>query len=129
MLKVLRHFDWKVVLFALIGCYLLPALVFGSMAASASSESVLTGWAMLPNVMYALAVYIGAPIAGGYFTARFAANRPKLHVLVVATLGVLLAFLSYRGSLLTMLAYAFASTLLAALGAFLRLRDQPRNEA
>lgn len=129
MLKVLRHFDWKVVLFALIGSYLLPALVFGSMAASASSESVLTGWAMLPNVMYALAVYIGAPIAGGYFTARFAANRPKLHVLVVATLGVLLAFLSYRGSLLTMLAYAFASTLLAALGAFLRLRDQPRNEA
>lgn len=134
MLKVFQNFDWKVVLFALIGCYLLPALVFGSIASSVSSGSVssgsvLTGWAMLPNVICALAVYIGAPIAGGYFTARFAANRPKLHVLVVATLGVLLAFLSYRGSLLTMLAYALASTLLAALGAFLRLRGQPRNQA
>ena len=129
MPNVSRQFDWKVVLFAVVGCYLVPALVFGSIAASASSESVQGNWATELNVLYALAVYIGAPIAGGYFTARFAANRPKLHVLAVATAGILLACLSYRGSWLTVVAYTTASLLLAALGAFVHLRGQPQNEA
>jgi hypothetical protein len=124
MPNVFRHFDWKVVLFALVGCYLLPAFVLGSLVALTASESLQTGWAMLPQVLYGLAIYLGAPIAGGYFTARFAANRPKLHVLAVATLGVLLACLSFRGSLLSVIGYAIISVLLAALGAFLHLRGQ-----
>lgn len=129
MFRILRKFDWLTVLFALVACYLLPALVFGSLAAATSSKPELTGWALVPNILYALAVYLGAPIAAGYFTARFAANRPKLHVLVVATLGVFLACLSYRGPLLATAAYAVALLLLAALGAFLCLRGKHRNEA
>jgi len=129
MPNVFRQFDWKIVVFALLGCYLVPALVFGSIAASASSESVQGDWATELNVFYGLAIYIGSPIAGGYFTARFASNRPKLHVLAVAIAGISLACLSYRGSWLTVAAYVTASLLLAALGAFVYLRRQPSEEA
>jgi uncharacterized membrane protein len=129
MLKIFRRFDWKVVIFALVSCYLLPALLFGSLTATTSLDSLPhEGSAMLLS-MYGLAVYVGAPIAGGYFTARFAANRPKLHVLIVAVLGVLLACLSYRGPLLAVFAYSLVALVLATLGAFLRLRGLHKDEA
>jgi len=128
MLKIFRGFDWKVVFFALIGCYLLPALFLGSLTATTSLDSLPHEGSVILLSVYGLAVYGGSPIAGGYFTARFASNRPKLHVLVVAVLGILLACLSYRGPLLAVLAYFLVALVLATLGAFLRLRGVHKNE-
>jgi hypothetical protein len=124
ILQSLRHFDWKVVLFALVACYLLPVLVVGSLTASVSPEPVMNERSATLLATYWLVAYLGTPIAGGYFTARFAKNRPQLHVLVVALLGFFLACASYRGPLLFVVAYALVALGLAALGAFLRLRGQ-----
>lgn len=126
MLQLIRHLDWKVVLLALVGCYLLPVFVAGSLTASVSPEPVMSERSAALFSLYGLVAYLGTPIAGGYFTARFAKNRPKLHVLVVAILGFVLACASYRGPLLIVGSYAVVALCLAALGAFLRLRGQGR---
>ena len=129
MLTFLRNLDWKVVLFALVGCYLLPALLLGSLTASVSPEPVMSTRSATLFSVYVLVTYFGAPIVGGYFTAKFATNRPKLHVLIVAALGILLASLSYRGPFLAAFLYAIAVVVLAAMGAFLRLRGHRENDA
>ncbi len=117
----LSTLDWKVIVFSLLGCYLLPSVLFGTLMAGISVESGPSPFQSITSVL-ALVTFFGPPIAGGYFTARYAANRPRLHVFVVAVLGIFLALFAIRGSALMAIGYAIGALALAALGAFLRLR-------
>ena len=121
MTEYLRHLDWKVLAFALLGCYFVPWLVLGTLA-SAAWTSDLTWRAQLMTVLM-LAYVLAPPFAGGYFAARYARSLPQLHVLLVSVLGFLVVAISSKTSSPAMfLGYSVAFFALAALGAFIRLR-------
>lgn len=114
------HIDIKVLLAAAVGCYGLIPLVLGTLlaamfAADSSANSSLT-W--LIGLMGVATISV-PPLVAGYFTARYASNRPQLHVLLAALLGGALALL--MGASIWV---ALVSLPLAALGAFLQLRGQ-----
>lgn len=116
----MAHLDIKVLLAAAIGCYGLLALALGTLLAamfsSDGSASPSAAWAV--GVM-GIATFSVPPLVAGYFTARYASNRPQLHVLLVAMLGGVLLFLM-GGSIWV----ALPSLPLAALGGFIQLRGQ-----
>ncbi|XAH23173.1 hypothetical protein AAFF27_24850 [Xylophilus sp. GW821-FHT01B05] len=126
----LARLDWKVVFFAVLGCYVLPWLVLGTLVLavvpSEGDAGAIIGWTGVYLGMTALIYVIAMPLAGGYFTARFCKNRPQLHVLLVVVLGVLVRGPT-TGAPLIAYAIAFAvSLVVAALGAFVALRRVPR---
>ncbi len=126
-----HRIDWKVLLFALLGCYVLPWMVFGILASATYPPDdglpiYITGWRkVLLGAEFALH-YIGMPLAAGYFTARFSTNRPQLHVLLVALLGFGASLLVHRTAWGTHAIILVVSLAVAALGAFVRLRKPVR---
>jgi len=116
----MAHLDIKVLLAAAVGCYGLVGLVLGTLLAAMfstdGSASLSSTWAVGLMVIATISV---PPLVAGYFTARYASNRPQLHVLLVALLGGVLALL--MGASIWV---ALVSLPLAALGAFIQLRGQ-----
>jgi len=125
----LRLLDWKVVFFALLGCYILPGILVGTLLATALQEAMPQAVGHPIASFLAFASFLVPPFAGGYFAARFARSLPRLHVLVVGVLGALLSLLAFRASPRAMAAYAVTSLALAALGGYMRLRSVPNDEA
>jgi hypothetical protein len=125
----LRHLDWKVLVVALVGCYLIPAILIGTVLAAALRDVVpphvqdgLTG-------ILAIIAFLFPPVTGGYVAARFAPRLPWLHVAVVGVLGAVMSLLSFRATPRAMVAYALASLALAVFGGYLRLQRAGREKA
>lgn len=125
----LRLLDWKVVFFALLGCYVLPGILVGTLLATVLQETMPQAVGNPIASFLAFVSFLVPPVAGGYFAARFARSLPRFHVLVVGVLGALLSLLAFRASPRAMAAYALTSLVLAALGGYLRLRAAPKGEA
>jgi hypothetical protein len=123
----LRQLDWAVLCFAWLGCYLIPWFVVGLLVQAVwGSEGAAVA---LLSSSYAVLYLVGMPLAAGYFTARFSKNRPRLHVLLVATFAAA-AFAFISGGSLTVRAVVFvASLLFASFGAFFAFRRGVRHEA
>jgi hypothetical protein len=124
-------FDWKIVLFAVLCCYVVPWAVLGSISSligrpefdggSVRVEGPLLWWGAFSTLLYLL----GFPFFAGFFTAKYASNRPQLHVLVVLLLGLLLAALVRPGrDPLSIVVHASIWLAIAALGAFIVLRKR-----
>lgn len=123
MRKHLRYLDWKVLFLAVVGCYLVPWVVLGTLSSVAWTANI--AWLM---TILILAYVFAPPFAGGYFTARYARTLPQLHVLLVSAIGFLIvAIPSKTPSTWMFLGYSVAFFALAALGAFIRLRGLPAN--
>jgi len=122
----LRELDWKLLFFGFVGCYLIPWFVFGAFASIAlpSDGTAIAGWRLLLLNSYFFVYFVAMPIAAGYFTARFAKNRPQLHVLLVVLLGTVAILLTSHSSLGLQAAMFLLSLVVASLGAFLVLRKE-----
>src|SRR5262245_46157059 len=105
-----RGLDWKVVFFAVIACYLVPWLLIGvvsSLILGPISDGVsvpVQGFDRWWLGLTTLVSFIGYPFFAGFFTAKFASNRPQLHVLIVTLVGIaLFAFITHRNSAVLLL--------------------------
>ena len=117
--------DWKVIGLAILGCYVVPLVllgVVGGVFSQSDSETPIKGWPAVWLGLLWATYFLGLPIVAGYVTARYARDRPQLHVLVVALVGVVLVFSISRGSPVLRLAFSVAFLAMAALGAVLFLR-------
>src|SRR5262245_51891453 len=93
--------DWKVIGLAILGCYVVPLLLLGFVGGvftQSDSETPVRGWPAIWLALLWATYFLGLPIVAGYVTARYARNRPQLHVFVVALVGVVLIFSISRGS-------------------------------
>jgi len=118
--------DWKVLFLALLGCYIIPWLVVGTLVSSMVDVDVIgiSGWKRALVNSYPVVCFVAMPFAAGCFTARFSKSRPRLHVLLV----VLLAGLAFNtwvsSSSWAAQAFVLALSMAAAfLGAFVALRN------
>lgn len=118
--------DWKVLVFALFGCYFIPWVtagvvvrVFLEITEDATRHQGALGLVFLASTVL-------SPLLAGYFTARFAANRPLLHVLLIALLGPMLQAVASGQSVLGYLGYVALTAACCALGAFIALRQGVR---
>jgi len=128
MQSYLRALDWKVLVFALVVCYVLPEVFFGTVittvigdgaSGARSSMALLLIWVSL----------LAAPLASGYFTARFATALPKLHVGIVALLGVAIFQFRHQSPWEVQLIASLLVIAVCALGAFLYIRKERAGEA
>ncbi|MBX3619852.1 MAG: hypothetical protein KF891_07690 [Rhizobacter sp.] len=115
--------DWKLVLLALVACYLVPGVVIAGVLASLRGALAGDAWTLVTAVL-AMAGFLVPPVSGGYLAARFARAAPWRHVVVVGVLGALLSLLAFRTSPRAMLLYALASVALAAFGGYIRLQGR-----
>lgn len=112
-------------------CYLLPYFVIGGLIAAAlgrSGDASSGGWTVV-LMSYFVVYFVGMPVSAGYFTARFAKNRPLLHVLVVAAVAAAAFWLVTNGELPVQAVTFVASVLFAFLGALVAMRGGVRGEA
>lgn len=127
MFKFFQDLDWKILLFASLGCYAMPLLVFGTLISAALSQSP-DGWGQPATVILLLIFFLLSPLAAGYFTARYARSRPQLHVLLVWAIGFAAFVVTSSGSLGIQTAVGVVSFAFSSLGAFVRLRASELNE-
>lgn len=125
LMAELKSVDWKVVLLAVLGCYVAPLFLLGIVGGAFTQSDAGTsvkGWpALWLGVLWAT-LFLALPLLAGYVTAKYASHRPHLHVLLVALVGVVLIFLASRGAPALRVAFSVASLAIAALGAFMFLR-------
>jgi ABC-type tungstate transport system substrate-binding protein len=122
-----RHIDWKLLLFAFLACYAVPWVVASLLlSALIPSEGVIVGWRLVAFNSYLVLYFLCMPFGAGYFTAKFAKNRPQLHVLLVVALGVFGLSFVRSSSLEAQVAAAAVSLAMAALGAFILIRGRSR---
>ena len=126
MFKFLHDLDGRVLLFAALGCYALPLLVFGTLISAALSQSP-DSWGQPTAVILLIIFFLPSPLIAGYFTARYARNRPQLHVLLVWAIGFAAFVVTSAGSLGIQAAVGVASFASISLGAFAQLRARKRN--
>lgn len=120
-----KPLDWKLVLFALAACYLVPGI--GLAGALMGVQRIFTADVLtLFTAVIAIVGFLVPPVAGGYVAARFAGSRPWRHVGVVGVLGALMSLLAFRASPRAMLLYALASVALAVFGGYVRLQGRRR---
>jgi MFS family permease len=113
--------DWKLVLFALAVCYVVPGIVLAGVLAIIKDTLSPDTWKLVTGVL-AMVGFLVPPVSGGYLAARYARDRPWRHVVVVGVLGALLSLLAFRASPRAMLFYALASLALAAFGGYIRFQ-------
>lgn len=117
--------DWKVLVFALFGCYFIPWVATGAFLEAFYGPSRDE----IERAPFGL-VFVGAtllsPALAGYFTARFASDRPQLHVALIALLGPLLQVLASQASIRAYFGYLALTALCCCLGAFVALRSGAR---
>lgn len=121
----MKFLDWKVVLFALVVCYLVPGILLAGVLALFEGRLSPDAWKLATGLL-ALVGFLVPPVSGGYLAACFAKSLPWRHVLIVGVLGALLSLLAFRTSPRAMLLYALASVALAAFGGYIRLQGRPR---
>jgi hypothetical protein len=122
-----KTLDWKVIGLAILGCYVLPLLLLGLVGGvftQSDSETPIKGWSAVWLGLLWATYFLALPIVAGYVTARYARDRPQLHVFVVALVGVVLVFSISRGSPVLRLAFSVAFLAMAALGGFLVMRGR-----
>lgn len=119
----MKSLDWKLVLFALVVCYLLPGIVLAGVLAAINGTLSRDLWTLVTAVL-SIVGFLVPPVSGGYVAARFARSRPWRHVVVVGVLGALMSLLAFRTSPRGMLLYALASVALAAFGGYIRLQGR-----
>lgn len=119
-----KHIDWKTVAYALLGCYFLPALFFGTVTSAALGDGSSASGQTVANFLV-FCYFLLPPLAAGYFTARYAARLPQFHVALVAIIGLLTVWATTSAPLSMYLAYSVASFAVTSLGAFVRLRSTP----
>jgi hypothetical protein len=117
--------DWKVILFALVACYLVPGIVLAGVLAVIKDTLSADAWKLTTGVL-AMVGFLVPPVSGGYLAARFAKTLPWRHVIVVGVLGALLSLLAFRTSPRAMLFYALGSVALAVFGGYIRLQGRGR---
>jgi len=123
MLLYLRAIDWKVLVLGFLGCYVLPALVVGTLLIAISDHTgAIPNWGALAVLLVAI---IFPPLAAGYFAARFAKTLPQLHALALGLLGLLPYWFSARQLSATQFGVVAIFILgCNALGAFVWLRSK-----
>lgn len=114
-----RHIDWPLVLFALLGGYLLPWWLIGSIASWFFDDS---GAATPGASTWLLLVVVLPPILSGWFTVRFARELPRFQVGVVGVVGAACSVVVGNNPFGMALLLAAAVFALVCLGAFVRLR-------
>jgi hypothetical protein len=126
-----RQIDWKTLCGAWLLCYVIPFLAIASLiGASFHSDSDHTAgiWTFV-FLSYFIIYFFGMPVAAGYFTARFAKNRPRLHVLVVTAVAALIVNHFSENELPTQAVTLIASLCFAFLGALVAGLSSRRHEA
>ena len=131
MLRALRGIDWRLLGAVLVLCFLLPALLLGTLIAAilpAAREDSVSLWS-LSSVLLAL-LFLLPPVAAGLVTGRFAASAPLLHAAVAALLGWAILLLPQGASVVVAIAACAAYIALALSAATIgsRLRCHGRNE-
>ena len=126
-MSLLRNLDWRVLFFAFLACYVLPWPLFGAVFYSdIADEGAISGLREVVLEVYFYLHFLAMPLAAGYFTARYAKNRPQLHVLLVVLLGTCASMLARPDSLAVQAVVGLVSLLMASLGAFVVLRGARR---
>ena len=125
--REMRQIDWRLLFFGFAACYAIPWLLFGMLVSAAVPVGVaLSGWQQLLLSSYLVVYFLAMPLAAGYFTAKFAKNRPQLHVLLLVLLGSVAVMLVSSNSLAVQLGMSVLSLAMASLGAFVVLRGGKR---
>ncbi len=125
MPDTLKSLDWKVILFALVACYVVPGILIAGVLAVIKDNLAPDVWKLTTGLL-SLVGFLVPPVSGGYLAARFAKALAWRHVIVVGVLGALLSLLAFRATPRAMLLYALASVALAAFGGFIRLQGRPK---
>ena len=121
----LRGIDWKLLLFAWLACYAVPWLASSVLlSALITQDGVVSGWRLVAFNSYLVLHFLCMPLAAGYFTARYAKNRPQLHVLLVVVLGFVALCSVSSSPFLAQAIAAVASLAMASLGAFVHVRSR-----
>src|SRR5664280_1834103 len=115
----LRNIDGKVLLFASLACYVLPALLFGTLVLVALGDGTSELGQKVAMVLLPCWLLL-SPLAAGYFTARFSARLPQLHVALVGLVGVAICLAKVSGSLAVQAGFAASAFAACALGGFIR---------
>lgn len=117
----IRHIDWPLVTFAILGCYLLPLLLAGTVvSALLNPERPYDGQSVVLLLM--LLSIVVPPILAGGFSIRFAKELPRFHVGVIGLLGSTISVAMSSNSLGNALLLAGAVLALTCLGEFIQLR-------
>lgn len=126
-MKHLSDIDWKLLLFVFIACYVIPWLFLGTMVGLLVTVGTeVMNWRSIVAGALVGACLLAAPTAAGYLTARFARNRPRLHVVLVVLVAIVGGLLFTRNSPSIHLILAGVSLTMASLGAFIVLRGPQR---
>lgn len=125
MSTALKSFDWKLILFVLVACYVVPGIAIAGVLAVIKDTLSPDLWTLVTAVL-SIVGFLAPPVSGGYLCARFAKTQAWGHVLVVGVVGALLSLLAFRATPRAMLLYALASVALAAFGAYIRLQGRAK---
>jgi hypothetical protein len=128
MQKYLAAIDWKVLLFASVGCYVLPALFFGTLVSLAMGDGASEHGQWLAPMSLAAWLLL-APLAAGYLAARFARQLPQAHVALVGLIGAALCLVKLSAAPAVLCAFAVAVLSASAVGGFICLRSKAKREA
>lgn len=109
----------KLLLGVTVGCYMLLGTVLGSILFALIPPEGTDATSI--HVAMMLSILAVPFLLAGYFTARYAHNRPQLHVLLVALLGSAVVFLI--GNSAAQAAIPLPLVVLGAFGARWRLRS------
>ena len=126
MFKFLRNLDWKILLFAVFGCYVVPFVVLGTLISTALTAT--SGeWGQPTTAVLLILLVLIPPLTVGYFTARYARSRPQLHVFLVWVIGFAVLVVMSSNSLGIQAVVGVTSFVLTSLGAFIWLRRSERS--
>jgi len=126
-----REVDWKTLGVAWLLCYIIPFAAIASLiGVSFRSDSDHTSsiWTFV-FLSYFVIYFFGMPIVAGFFTAKFARNRPRLHVLVVASVAALVVNYFSENEPPIQAFTLIVSVGFAFLGALVARQGVRRNEA
>ena len=121
MARYLSSLDWKVLVFAPLACYAVLGLILGTLFLAVVGDGTSEARHSFATVLLP-ALLLLPPLAAGYFTARYAARLPQLHVALVALVGAVVCAARVSGPWSVRAAFVAATLGLCGLGAFIRLR-------
>ena len=125
MTVYLQHIDWRVVLLALLGYYLLPSLLTNVVLASLTDEATVPPHLGRPAASFCAFFYLFLPpLAAGHFAARFARRLPLMTSAVLAVAGCLLTAFSLSVSILVFTFYTALCLALALTGGYQAVKRQ-----
>jgi len=83
-MSAFRNLDWKIIVIGLLPSYVGPTLLLPILRAVIVNSDGLASNRHVLLVHILLSAYcLVVPLATGYYIAKFAENRPRLHVLLV----------------------------------------------